>query len=221
MPVVRGIVRGSARERLSFFVADAGNRQERAVSDERVQERRCAAGNHGGVRGHLERMSREYPMNVHHEEASFAAHVVARDGRDVWRCLCSIRCFRRRRRSTKTAAKPAGPPGVRLRAARRDHGPVDSSTDGSGFEFSPILKPLEPFRDRLNIVSGLAHNAPPTTHGRALAQSHHLAERRPAQAHARRGCVRRHHHRSDCGAADRAGHAAALARSWPPKTTRR
>jgi hypothetical protein len=31
------------------------------------------------------------------------------------------------------------------------------ATEGSGFAFTEILKPLEPFRDRLNIVSGLAH----------------------------------------------------------------
>jgi hypothetical protein len=29
--------------------------------------------------------------------------------------------------------------------------------EGTGFEFTEILKPLEPFRDRVNIVSGLAH----------------------------------------------------------------
>jgi hypothetical protein len=29
--------------------------------------------------------------------------------------------------------------------------------EGAGFEFTEILKPLEPFRDRVNIVSGLAH----------------------------------------------------------------
>ena len=28
---------------------------------------------------------------------------------------------------------------------------------GEGFEFTPILKPLEPFREHLNILSGLAH----------------------------------------------------------------
>src|SRR5215217_3931498 len=30
------------------------------------------------------------------------------------------------------------------------------ATDGTGFAFTEILKPLEPFRDRINIVSGLA-----------------------------------------------------------------
>ena len=29
------------------------------------------------------------------------------------------------------------------------------ATEGTGFEFTPILKPLEPFRDRLNVISGL------------------------------------------------------------------
>src|SRR5690606_7910114 len=29
--------------------------------------------------------------------------------------------------------------------------------EGTGFDFTEILKPLEPFRDHINIVSGLAH----------------------------------------------------------------
>ena len=28
-------------------------------------------------------------------------------------------------------------------------------TEGAGFEFKPILKPLEPFRDHLRVISGL------------------------------------------------------------------
>jgi hypothetical protein len=31
------------------------------------------------------------------------------------------------------------------------------ATAGTGFEFTPILKPLEPFRGQINVVSGLAH----------------------------------------------------------------
>jgi hypothetical protein len=31
------------------------------------------------------------------------------------------------------------------------------ATEGTGFEFTEILRPLEPFREHLNIVSGLAH----------------------------------------------------------------
>ena len=34
------------------------------------------------------------------------------------------------------------------------------ATEGAGFEFTPILKPLEPFRDSLNVISGLGHAAP-------------------------------------------------------------
>ena len=31
------------------------------------------------------------------------------------------------------------------------------ATEGNGFAFTEILKPLEPFRERLNVISGLAH----------------------------------------------------------------
>ena len=33
------------------------------------------------------------------------------------------------------------------------------AAEGAGFEFTPILSPLEPFRDRLTIISGLANKA--------------------------------------------------------------
>jgi hypothetical protein len=32
------------------------------------------------------------------------------------------------------------------------------AADGTGFEFTPILKPLEPFRDRLTVLTGLTQN---------------------------------------------------------------
>ena len=45
--------------------------------------------------------------------------------------------------------RPAGPPLRRdLRAARQDATQWTPETSGPGFEFTPILKPLEPFRDR-------------------------------------------------------------------------
>src|SRR5580658_11262299 len=37
------------------------------------------------------------------------------------------------------------------------------SAEGSGFEFSPTLKPLEPFRNQLDVVSGLGHRAADST----------------------------------------------------------
>src|SRR5215475_3435339 len=35
------------------------------------------------------------------------------------------------------------------------------ATEGAGFEFSPTLKPLEPFRDQLLVISGLDSVPPP------------------------------------------------------------
>ncbi len=61
--------------------------------------------------------------------------------------------------STALAATAASPKS-RLGFVYIPHGKVmdkfTPATEGTGFEFTPILKPLEPFRDRLTIVSGLA-----------------------------------------------------------------
>ncbi len=54
----------------------------------------------------------------------------------------------------KTAANPAQRFGfiyVPHGSIMKDWTPVQ---EGAGFEFSPILKPLERFRDRINVVSG-------------------------------------------------------------------
>jgi uncharacterized protein DUF1552 len=57
-----------------------------------------------------------------------------------------------------TKAKPS----LRFAACYVPHGSImarwDPTGDGSDFEFSPILKPLEPFRDRLTVVSGTCSN---------------------------------------------------------------
>jgi hypothetical protein len=56
-------------------------------------------------------------------------------------------------------ASAAGVPRSRLACIYIPHGCVMDrwmpSTTGPGFEFTPTLKSLEPFRDRLNVVSGL------------------------------------------------------------------
>jgi len=36
-------------------------------------------------------------------------------------------------------------------------------TEGANFEFTPVLKPLEPFRSHLDVVSGLGHRAADST----------------------------------------------------------
>jgi Protein of unknown function (DUF1552) len=78
---------------------------------------------------------------------------------------------------SKTAAKP------RLRAGfvYVPHGSIlpqwTPIGDGANFEFSRILKPLEPFRDRLTVVTGCAINA---ENGHAISNSMWLNGIRPA-----------------------------------------
>ena len=61
------------------------------------------------------------------------------------------------------ATKSAASPKTRLGFVYVPHGAVmdkwTPATEGAGFEFTPILKPLEPFRDRLLVVTGLANKA--------------------------------------------------------------
>ena len=79
----------------------------------------------------------------------------------------------------QTAAKRIAAARLRLHPARRDHGQVDASHRGAGFEFTPILKPLEPFRDRLNVVTGLGHKAADTTAVHSLSPTTWLSGVRP------------------------------------------
>jgi hypothetical protein len=53
------------------------------------------------------------------------------------------------------------------------------ATVGGGFEFTPILKPLEPFRDYVNVVSGLGHKAADTTAVHSLSPTTWLSGVRP------------------------------------------
>src|SRR3984957_3659011 len=78
-----------------------------------------------------------------------------------------------------TAANPS----PRLGFVYVPHGAImdkwTPATEGAGFEFSPILKPLEPFRDRLNVVSGLGHRAADTTAVHSLSPTTWLSGVRP------------------------------------------
>jgi len=80
---------------------------------------------------------------------------------------------------SKTAANPS----PRLGFVYVPHGAVmdkwTPATEGTGFEFSPILKPLEPFRDQLNIVSGFGHKAADTTAVHSLSPTTWLSGVRP------------------------------------------
>jgi hypothetical protein len=52
-------------------------------------------------------------------------------------------------------------------------------TEGSDFEMTRILKPLDPFRDRLNIVTGLGHRAADSTAVHSLSPTTWLSGVRP------------------------------------------
>ena len=83
---------------------------------------------------------------------------------------------------------------------------------GTGFEFSPILKPLEPFAnvtDRGQQPHPAASGQPG---GRPRRERRRLPDRRLAQTDGSRRRPRQHHHRSDRREADRPGHAVPVAR---------
>jgi hypothetical protein len=79
----------------------------------------------------------------------------------------------------QTAAKPL----PRLGFVYVPHGAIydkwTPAATGAGFEFTPILKPLEPFRDYVNVVSGLGHRAADTTAVHSLSPTTWLSGVRP------------------------------------------
>ncbi|HEY2573387.1 MAG TPA: DUF1552 domain-containing protein [Verrucomicrobiaceae bacterium] len=52
-------------------------------------------------------------------------------------------------------------------------------TEGAGFEFSPILQALEPYRNTVNVISGLGHHAADTTAVHSLSPATWLSGVRP------------------------------------------
>ncbi len=109
----------------------------------------------------------------------------------------------------KTAASPAS----RLGFVYLPHGAImdkwTPATEGDGFEFSPILKPLEPFREHLDVVSGLGHRAADSTAVHSLSPTTWLSGVRPKPTQGV-DAYAGHHGRSDRRAADRTGDAAAV-----------
>jgi hypothetical protein len=80
-------------------------------------------------------------------------------------------------------AQTAAQPLPRLGFVYVPHGAIydkwTPATTGAGFEFTPILKPLEPFRDYVNVVSGLGHKAADTTAVHSLSPTTWLSGVRP------------------------------------------
>ena len=119
-------------------------------------------------------------------------------------------------------AQTAASPKNRLACIYVPHGATmdkwTPATEGTGFAFTEILKPLEPFRDRINIVSGLAH--PYVAGGGGADVSAGANHTRAAavfltgvRAGEGRAGAPRHLGRSGGGAAHRPGHAAPVARA--------
>ncbi len=79
----------------------------------------------------------------------------------------------------RTAAKPR----PRLGFVYLPHGAImdkwTPAAEGDAFEFSPILKPLEPLRNYVNVVSGLGHKAADTTAVHSLSPTTWLSGVRP------------------------------------------
>ena len=90
--------------------------------------------------------------------------------RDVrWRCRCSTRWCRPSRPLAKTAANPQR----RFGAVYIPHGAImeryTPKKAGAGFDFTPILKPLEPFKDNVVVVSNLDRPGIDDSHATASA----------------------------------------------------
>ncbi len=80
-------------------------------------------------------------------------------------------------------AQAATNSGTRLAFVYVPHGAImdrwTPKTEGADFEFSPILKPLEPFRQYVNVVSGLGHKAADSTAVHSLSPTTWLSGVRP------------------------------------------
>ena len=80
-------------------------------------------------------------------------------------------------------ARAAINPGTRLAFVYLPHGAImdrwTPKTDGRDFEFTPILKALEPFRDYVNVISGLGHKAADSTAVHSLSPTTWLSGIRP------------------------------------------
>jgi hypothetical protein len=80
-------------------------------------------------------------------------------------------------------AQAATNSGTRLAFVYVPHGAImdkwTPKTDGADFEFTPILKPLEPHREYVNVVSGLGHKAADSTAVHSLSPTTWLSGVRP------------------------------------------
>src|SRR5215813_6001079 len=80
-------------------------------------------------------------------------------------------------------SKTAAAAGSRLGFVYLPHGAImdrwTPKTEGAGFEFLPILQPLEKHRDRLNVITGTGHQAADTSAVHSLSPTTWLSGVRP------------------------------------------
>ena len=80
-------------------------------------------------------------------------------------------------------ARTVAAPASRLGFVYLPHGAImdrwTPATEGADFEFTPILKPLEPFRQTVDVVSGLGHRAADSTAVHSLSPTTWLSGVRP------------------------------------------
>jgi hypothetical protein len=85
--------------------------------------------------------------------------------------------------ASSVLAKTAANPRARLGFVYLPHGAImdkwTPAQEGTNFEFSPILKPLEPFREHVDVVSGLGHRAADTSAVHSLSPTTWLSGVRP------------------------------------------
>ena len=152
MPAVRGHRPRCRAHRLPFLVAGHRHRQERAVPDEAIRGRAVMF----ITKKHLSRRTFLHGAGVTIALPLLESMVPA----------------------ATALAQSAATPKTRMGCIYIPHGAtMDKWTpagEGTAFQFSEILQPLEPFRDRINVISDLAHQpvAPWTGEDTGGAENH-------------------------------------------------
>ena len=200
----------------------ARHRQQRAVSD---AESLGCAGVHPGAAPIPRCRWRPVPQtvsdtrrfgDVHHQDVVAAADVPARGGRHAR--AAAARCDGAGASAlAQTAAARPSRAGFIYMPHGADMASWTPASAGGGFELSPTLQPLEPFKDSLVVISNLKRAGGAGRNARRGGLR--LAERRHSQAHRGRGLPHRHHHRPGAGASRSARRRRSRRSSSPPRTS--
>ena len=185
MPVVRRIVRDAARKRLPVYLADSRHRRQHAVSDADQappRENDAVSRERADEVGHQRSSNRFFGEGLavmFITKISFSRRTVLRGmGSDRRSALLDsmVPALTGARRDPRQAAAPFR---GSLHSAGRTARLLDTGHDrGENFEFSPILKPLEPYRDSLTGRLGTS-----AVRGRPRRDVGGVAERQHTQTH--------------------------------------